>query len=395
MTERCICLLPRVSGIGGMVSFQQKMIAGVETRGICVSQQPKPGCQAVLVIGGTRHLGTLLRLRRSGVTIVQRLNGMNWLHRWGGRRRSGVKHYLRAEYGNWLLRTIRDRIAGRVVYQSDFARRWWERVYGPAPVPARVIYNGVDLNSYSSRGSEAAPEDCWRILMVEGSLMGGYEQGMEAAVGLVERLHSRLFGDKDQERGPSQPDLAQEAAPATLTGSPAALGKSTVSQKLRRSLPVRPLELVVVGQAPAALRQLWTARLAQHCPGDQASIRWVGPVTREQIPALDRAAHLLYASDINAACPNSVIEALACGLPVLAFDTGALPEMVPPSAGRVVAYGGDPWLLEPPDLEALAGAAEDIFGSQADLRPGARERAELMFGLDRMVEAYLEVLFEP
>ena len=45
--------------------------------------------------------------------------------------------------------------------------------------------------------------------------------------------------------------------------------------------------------------------------------------------------------------PNSVIEALACGLPVVSFDTGALPELVTPGAGRVVAYGGDPWRLDP------------------------------------------------
>ena len=46
------------------------------------------------------------------------------------------------------------------------------------------------------------------------------------------------------------------------------------------------------------------------------------------------------------------MEALACGMPVVSFDTGALPELVTQDAGRVVAYGADAWRLEPPDIAA-------------------------------------------
>jgi glycosyltransferase involved in cell wall biosynthesis len=115
-------------------------------------------------------------------------------------------------------------------------------------------------------------------------------------------------------------------------------------------------------------------------------------VPRERIPEIDRAAHILYSADLNAACPNSVIEALACGLPVLAFNTGALPELVSPSAGRVVPYGGDPWLLESPDLDGLVGAAAGILQDQVAYRTGARRRAEKAFNVDQMVQSYVQVL---
>jgi glycosyltransferase involved in cell wall biosynthesis len=95
---------------------------------------------------------------------------------------------------------------------------------------------------------------------------------------------------------------------------------------------------------------------------------------------------------LNAACPNSVIEALACGLPVVAFDTGALPELVTGDAGRVVPYGGDPWTLTPPDTPALAQAAAEILIDQHRFRLAARSRAENLFNLEGMVEGYLEVL---
>jgi glycosyltransferase involved in cell wall biosynthesis len=83
---------------------------------------------------------------------------------------------------------------------------------------------------------------------------------------------------------------------------------------------------------------------------------------------------------------------MACGLPVVAFDTGALPELVTMGAGRLVPYGGDPWRLDPPDIGGLVEAASVIINRQADYRMAARKRAEEAFGIDRMVEGYLEAL---
>ena len=89
---------------------------------------------------------------------------------------------------------------------------------------------------------------------------------------------------------------------------------------------------------------------------------------------------------------SAVIEALACGLPVLAFDTGALPELVTGDAGRVVPYGGDPWQLDPPNIAALAEAAVEILTRQTEFRAAARARAEDGFGLDQMLDEYLRAL---
>ena len=121
---------------------------------------------------------------------------------------------------------------------------------------------------------------------------------------------------------------------------------------------------------------------------------WAGSVPRERIPEIDRSAHLLFSADLNAACPNSVIEALACGLPVVSFDTGALRELVPHSAGRIVPYGADPWKIEQPDIQGLARAAAEVLREPDRFRRGARAQAEAVLGLDRMVDAYLKVLLE-
>jgi glycosyltransferase involved in cell wall biosynthesis len=285
----------------------------------------------VLVIGGTRQLAGLRKARARGVPVVQRLDGMNWLHR---RTRTGWRHWARAQIGNRLLTTIRNRVATRVVYQSAFVRDWWQREHGPGPA-STIVHNGVDLQRFKPGGGKLS--STIKILMVEGNLMGGYEMGLQTGVDLVEKL------------------------------------------KRDHSIDA---ELHVAGIVTAQQKQRWAA----------ANIAWHGIVPNEEVPALNNSAHLLYSADINAACPNSVIEALACGLPVLAFDTGAIKELVPHNAGRVVPYGGDPWKLDPPDIAALARGAADILQDRAALSQGARAHAEAALGLDKMVDAYIEAL---
>jgi glycosyltransferase involved in cell wall biosynthesis len=348
-----ICLTPRVSGVGGMVSFRNKMSLSLAQRGINTGDAlGDAAVDSVLVIGGTRQLGALWRARRRGSRIVQRLNGMNWLHRV---RKTGARHFLRAEYGNLILRLIRDYLADKVVYQSDFARCWWEQTYGETRVPSSVIYNGVDLNLFRPGRLQTLPEDCIRVLLVEGSIRGGYELGLDHALGLALELVQMLDNAHSHYRGSK-------------------------------------VEIMVVGYVGKELKMAVQSELLKSHPTSMIALNWVGVVNSEQIAQIDRSAHLFYAADINAACPNSVIEALACGTPVVAYDTGALPELVAAGAGRVTPYGGDPWKLDEPDAHALGRAALEVLLHRESFSRAARDRAERIFGLDKMVDEYLDVL---
>jgi len=333
-----ICLVPKVSGVGGMVSFQEKLVKGLNERGIGVSYDlADTPYGAILVIGGMRNLLGLWRARRRGIRIVQRLNGMNWIHH---KMRTGWRHYLRAEYGNIILSQIRSHLADHIVYQSEFSHRWWERIYGDGGIPWRVVFNGVDLERFSPTGEGKIPEDHKRILLVEGSIGGGYEWGLGTAIRMAECVKTAYSHD---------------------------------------------VELMVVGRVAASLQRQWKKKT-------KVMVNFTGQVSAEKIPEMDRSAHVLYAADINAACPNSVIEAMACGLPVVAFDTGALSELLSIDAGRLVPFNGNPWNLDPPDIERLAQATNHIIRNQARFSVDARKRAEEAFGLDPMVERYLEAL---
>ena len=331
-----VCIFPRATNTGGVASFQARLASGLAARNIqvCHRLDDSP-IDAVLLTSTTRDFPGLVRLRRKGLRIVQRLDGINWLHR---RLHTGPRHFLRAEYGNRLLALLRSRVVTHIAYQSAFVSEWWVRQFGPEHVPSVVIHNGVDLSAYSPDGPGERPSGILRLLVVEGSLQGGYETGLVTAIRLAEGLAGKF-----------------------------------------------PLELMVVGRLSPQLQAASQRK-------SQMPITWAGLVPRDQIPGIDRSSHLLYSADINAACPNSVIEALACGLPVAGFVTGALPELVTGDAGRLVPYGGDPWKLDPPDLPALTRAAAEILQDNAHFRQSARRRAEEAFSLDRMVDCYLDVL---
>lgn len=336
-----ICLVPRLKGLGGMVSFQAKFIAGLQKRNIDFSFDPlDPLNDAVLVIGGWRNLPALLKARRRGVRIVQRLNGMNWLHRV---QKTPFKQWLRAEIANHLLAFIRRFVCHEIIYQSKFSQTWWENKRGKLKKTARIAYNGVDLDFYSPQGPEIPPNDHFRILLVEGHLNESSAAGLEIACQMAVILQEKML---------------------------------------------LPIELVVAGDVPRSVQD----RIQKKFPG--TDLVWKGVVPADEIPALDRSAHLLFSADLNAACPNSVIEALACGLPVVSFNTGALAEIIPDSAGAVVPYGSNHWKLQMPDISALAEAAIQILKSNNKYRQGARAQAVRVFSLDAMVDAYLKVLLK-
>jgi glycosyltransferase involved in cell wall biosynthesis len=325
-----------VEGLGGVTSFRLKFEQGLRARGVDVIYDLNELSDAILVLAGTKNLYPLWLARNHGERrIVQRLDGMNWVHRV---RWTGLRYTLRAIYGNGNLSLIRSKIAEHLIYQSQFVKGWWDREKGAARVPSSVILNGVDLNQYSPLGAHERPTDLYRLLVVEGSLAGGLDSGLFYAVDLAKQLSKK-----------------------------------------------HKIELVIVGRVDANTKK----RLQRQ---KDFTTRFVDAVPREEIPFLERSSHLLFSAEVNPPCPNSVIEAMACGLPVVGFDTGSLSELVQRDAGQVVAHGANPWKLERPDIPSLADAAEEVLLDNERFRTSARERAEAVFGLDPMVDEYLKVL---
>jgi glycosyltransferase involved in cell wall biosynthesis len=137
------------------------------------------------------------------------------------------------------------------------------------------------------------------------------------------------------------------------------------------------LELIGEGPLTPDLRQL-AAEL-----GVAEHVRFAGTASPEQIAAALRAAHIFVLSSLSENMPLAVLEALCCGLPVVATDVGGVPEAVDAGAGA---------LAPPRDSEALAGAIETVLdGYERFDRTGIALRAQARWSFDSVGGTWDEI----
>jgi glycosyltransferase involved in cell wall biosynthesis len=108
-------------------------------------------------------------------------------------------------------------------------------------------------------------------------------------------------------------------------------------------------------------------------------VQFVGPVRAEDRSAfLGGARALLHLINFDEPFGFSVVEAMACGTPVVAFDRGSMRELIEEgTTGRLVTD--------------VAGAVDAVAHIGTLDRARIRSRAVTRFGHDRMVDAYVAV----
>lgn len=110
---------------------------------------------------------------------------------------------------------------------------------------------------------------------------------------------------------------------------------------------------------------------------DLPNLSNLGVLPREELAAVLRSAEALLTFSRNEACPNHVLEAMASGLPVLYYDSGAMAEVVG-DAGLPVSEGSFP------------AQFEKLMEKRTALSQSARRRAEERFNPDIIFAQYMQ-----
>jgi glycosyltransferase involved in cell wall biosynthesis len=96
--------------------------------------------------------------------------------------------------------------------------------------------------------------------------------------------------------------------------------------------------------------------------------------------------------DINPACPNTVIEALSCGAPVVGYDTGSIKELLTNKSGICVDYGSNPWKLEYPNVDNLKNAINTVSKNYGEFSDSARKHAIKKFSIENITGQYIKII---
>lgn len=147
---------------------------------------------------------------------------------------------------------------------------------------------------------------------------------------------------------------------------------------------VESATLLVVGDGES--RQELEARAARLGVADR--VDFAGAQPRERMPDYLAAADaLVFPSLLPEAAPLTPLQAMSCGLPVLATSVGAVPELIDQP-------GRNGLLVPPGDVDSLAGAMARLAADESlRVRIGraARDRVLAEYTLERMVERTLRV----
>ncbi|MBI1321514.1 MAG: N-acetyl-alpha-D-glucosaminyl L-malate synthase BshA [Candidatus Hydrogenedens sp.] len=141
-------------------------------------------------------------------------------------------------------------------------------------------------------------------------------------------------------------------------------------------------KLVMVGEGPERMASLRTAKQL----GIDDRVRYIG--VHEDIEAILPCADLVFQPSEHESFGLVALEAMACGVPVLATDSGGVRE--------VIHHGVHGYLTEVGDIEAMAACAIDILTDPAKAKAmgaAGREFALANFSRDTIVSQY-EMLYD-
>lgn len=251
------------------------------------------------------------------------------------------------------IRRIVGHLVDRYVVVCDFFRPWLETQCGVREKKIVYIPNGVDTKKFFPCTDRVTTPSSYQSMIKQNQSELRAELGLPVNTVLLGSV-GRLDPVKD--------------FPTLLRAF----------RDLRRE--ASNAKLVIVGDGPSR------SKLSDLCNelDLQPFVMWLGE--RSDIPLLLRSFDIFVQSSIFEGMSNTILEAMACGLPIVATDTGGNPELIEDGHnGRLVHVGDVEKLTETLSLLLADESLRRRYGSNSRLL------AENRFDLALMARRYSDL----
>ena len=254
-------------------------------------------------------------------------------------------------------------------------------------IPVVVNQDGVGYPGWAATRTDAVNEPLRRALLAADHVLYQSEfckRSADEFLGEARGTWEVLYNAVDTDRF-APPPARQAGGPVLLLG-----GDQTQTYRLE-------LGLRTFAALASDARLLVTGRIV----GDPAPlldelgvrdrVEFLGRYAQRDASAIYGRAHVLLHTKVNDPCPNVVLEAMACGLPVVYPASGGTVELVGDAAGVGVPHP-DGWERdEPPAPETMADAVTRVLADLDAFSAAARAQAVERFAIGPWLDRHAEL----
>ena len=128
-----------------------------------------------------------------------------------------------------------------------------------------------------------------------------------------------------------------------------------------------------------------------HQKGISKKLQIIGSYAQNTAENIYQKANAFVILKHNDPCPNTVIEAMACGLPIVYSNTGGIPELVGPNAGIPLDCDGAFDSISIPGLDSVADGMRLVIEHGTKMGLKAREKAIEDFNLEHWLNRHQQI----
>jgi len=322
-----------VKDTGGTSTFVKKFKRGMEKKGYEAFSEFRKDYDILFVVVQCNPL-YLLHAKLKNKKIIHRLDGVYYwsVSKW--------KYPLL----NLPMKIIHKLFSDFTIYQSQYSKYCVDKFLGKRKDEKyAIVYNGVDIKLFSPEGD-----------IIEG-LRSTPDQKIFITVSKFRR--------KDQ------------------------IIPIIKALEIYRNKYNKNFKLLIIGDF---------SRKVKNLPEQFRTftyLKFIGKIKNGELPKYERSADVFLFTHLNPPCPNNIIEAMACGLPVCGVSDGAMNEITAPGKNSLLidSEGDAFWKERNYNCEKFAENLNATIKNRDFYSSNSRKIAEKEFSLDHMVNNYVRL----